>query len=174
MSLANVTIGSEAPDLINVVVEIPRGTHHKYEYDPGMDAIKLDRVLHSPVFYPTEYGFIPQTESTDGDHLDALVIITDPLFPGCVLTVRPVGVLDMADDKGEDPKIVTIAATDPKLSQIQTIGDLDEHYRREIESFFRQYKELENKKVTVRSWLGKDAAVRLINDSMEVYRRKNS
>jgi inorganic pyrophosphatase len=171
MALSNITIGKNAPGIINVVVEIPRGSHHKYEYDDTLDAITLDRVLHSPVFYPTDYGFIPETLSTDDDHLDALVIITEPVFPGCVVRVRPVGVLDMEDDKGPDPKIVTVALGDPKLTHINTLADIDDHFKKEIESFFRQYKELENKKVLVKNWQTAETATSVIRQAMDRYQK---
>jgi inorganic pyrophosphatase len=171
MSLSTVAIGKNAPHTFRVVIEIPRGTHHKYEYDDELDAIKLDRVLHSAVFYPTDYGFIPQTLSEDGDHLDALVLITDPLFPGCVVEVRPIGILDMEDEAGRDKKIIAVAETDPKMSDVQTIQDMDKHYKLEIEQFFKEYKELEHKKVKVKEWHGKEEAFRVIEKAMEHYRK---
>jgi inorganic pyrophosphatase len=174
MSLSKVHIGSKTPEKINVVVEIPRGSHHKYEYDDELDAIKLDRVLHSAVFYPMDYGFIPETLAEDGDHLDALVFITEPLFPGCVVSVRPIGVLDMEDQAGQDWKIITVAETDPKLNSIQSINDIDNHYRSEIEQFFKEYKELENKKVTVRGWLTKEDALKLIESTHKLFLDKNN
>lgn len=104
MSYHKIPLGNKAPEIINAVIEIPKGSHHKYEYDEVFDEIRLDRVLHSPVFYPTEYGFIPQTRAEDGDHLDILVLITEPLFPGCIVSVRVVGMLDMEDNAGRDYK----------------------------------------------------------------------
>jgi inorganic pyrophosphatase len=174
MSLSKINIGNNSPDKINVVVEIPRGSHHKYEYDDNLEAIKLDRVLHSAVFYPMDYGFIPETLAQDGDHLDALVFITEPLFPGCVVTVRPIGALDMEDQAGQDWKIITVAETDPKLSNIQSINDIDNHYRNEIEQFFKEYKKLENKIVTVRGWLPKADAIKLIESTHKLYLGKNN
>ncbi len=162
MSYAHIPIGKDAPEHINVVIEIPRGSHHKYEYDEKLDEIKLDRVLHSAVFYPTDYGFIPNTRSDDGDSLDALVLITDPLFPGCVVQARPVGILDMSDEAGTDWKIVAVADSDPKLSSIQNVSDIDKHYRDEIEQFFKEYKHLEHKTVHVKDWHGKEEALHRI------------
>ena len=167
MAYHSVPLGDKAPEIINVVVEIPRGSHHKYEYDEKLDEIRLDRVLHSPVFYPTDYGFIPQTRSEDGDHLDVLVLITEPVFPGCVLTVRPIGMLNMNDNAGQDWKILAVADKDPKLSDIREIDDVNEHYKKEIVHFFEVYKRLEEKKVEVVGWLNKTEAYRIIKEAQE-------
>lgn len=171
MAFSKIPIGEKAPESINVVIEIPRGSHHKFEYDEGLDEICLDRVLHSPVFYPADYGFIPQTTSGDGDSLDAFVFITEPLFPGCVVKVRPIGLLDMEDESGKDWKIVAVAEKDPRLKSIQSVDDLDEHYKKEIEQFFEVYKKLEpNKWAKVNKWLGKEEALRNIREAMERFR----
>lgn len=167
MSFSKVKIGNSSPEIINVVIEIPRGSHHKYEYDEEMHEIKLDRVLHSSVFYPTDYGFIPDTRGDDGDHLDVLVIISEPSFPGCVMEVRPVGVLDMADDKGQDWKIIAVCNSDPRLKEMNSLEDLDEHHKNEIQHFFEVYKQLENKEVEVKGWLDKDRAYRIIIDAQD-------
>ncbi len=172
MSFSKVKIGENAPEKINVVIEIPRGSHHKYEYDEEMHEIKLDRVLHSSVFYPTDYGFIPDTRGEDGDHLDVLVIISDPSFPGCVMEVRPIGVLNMADDKGQDWKIVAVCNSDPRLKEINSLDDLDEHHKSEIQHFFEVYKQLENKEVDVKGWLGKDEAYRIIVNAQDKHQQE--
>lgn len=169
MSFSKVKIGKNLPEKINVVIEIPRGSHHKYEYDEEMHEIKLDRVLHSSVFFPTDYGFIPETRGDDGDHLDVLVIISEPSFPGCVMEVRPIGVLDMADDKGQDWKIIAICDTDPRLKNIQSLDDLDEHHKNEIQHFFEVYKQLENKEVDVKGWRNKDEAFNIISNAVTKY-----
>lgn len=169
MSFTNVRIGENSPEKINIVIEIPRGSHHKYEYDEDMHEIKLDRVLHSSVFYPTDYGFIPDTRGGDGDHLDVLVIISEPSFPGCVMQVRPIGILDMEDDKGVDHKIIAVCDSDPRLTGVNSLEDLDEHHKNEIQHFFEVYKQLENKEVNVKGWLGKDDAFKIINEAREKY-----
>lgn len=171
MSYHLVPIGKKAPKIINAVVEIPKGSHNKYEYDEKLDEIRLDRVLHSPVFYPTDYGFIPQTRSEDGDHLDVLVIITEPVFSGCIIEVRPVGVLNMEDEGGKDEKIVAIATKDPRVSTIEDIMDVDEHYKKEMLHFFEVYKHLENKWVKIKGWLGKDDAHKIINQARERFEK---
>lgn len=169
MDLNTLPIGNSYPDEVNVVIEIPKGSHHKYEYKEELQAIILDRVLHSAVFYPADYGFIPQTKSADGDALDILVIITEPLFPGCVLSVRPIGLLDMEDGNSQDWKIISVAVGDPKLKEIQSVDDISPHYKMEIEAFFSEYKKLENKTVIVKKWLGKSEAHQLINQSHQKY-----
>jgi inorganic pyrophosphatase len=173
MAFKNIKIGEKAPASLNVVIEIPRGSHNKYEYDEKLDEIMLDRVLHSPMFYPTDYGFIPETRSEDGDHLDVMVIVTDPTFPGCVMSVRPIGVLDMEDEAGVDWKIIAVANKDPRLMGINDIEDLDEHQRKEIKHFFEVYKDLEDKKVNVKGWSGKKEALRLIEQGMEKYSKED-
>jgi inorganic pyrophosphatase len=169
MSYADLTIGKEAPEIVTCVIEIPKGSHHKYEYDEKMDVIKLDRVLHSTVFYPTDYGFIPQTRSEDGDHLDALVLISEPVFPGCVVPIRPIGVLYMEDQKEKDEKIIAVAVGDPLLNKLKDIEDVDEFFRKEIHNFFATYKLLEEKVVKVQRWHGKETALKIINEAMDRY-----
>ena len=174
MSFSKIPLGDEAPAKINVIVEIPRGSHHKYEYSESLDEITLDRVLHSAVFYPTDYGFIPHTRGEDGDHLDVMVVVTDPLFPGCVVSVRPIGVLDMEDDKGQDWKIIAVCDTDPRLKTVNDISDLDEHVKNEISHFFAVYKNLENKEVTVKEWEGKEKAFQLIIQAQDKFQAEQN
>jgi inorganic pyrophosphatase len=102
MSFHSVPLGAKSPEAINAVIEIPKGCPNKFEYDEALDEIRLDLVLHSPIHYPLDYGFIPQTRSEDGDHLDVLIIVSTPLFPGCVVSVRPIGAIDMEDEAGQD------------------------------------------------------------------------
>lgn len=169
MSYFKIPLGEKAPQIINVVVEIPRGSKNKYEYDEDLDEIKLDRVLHSPVFYPTDYGFIPETRSGDGDHLDALVFVTDPVFSGCFLAARVVGLLKMEDDAGEDYKIITVAEKDPRLKNVQDIEDVNEHSKKEIQHFFEVYKHLEGKWAKVHGWGSKEEAYKIIEESQKTF-----
>ncbi len=166
MAFHSIPLGEQAPEIINVVIEIPRGSHHKYEYDEALDEIRLDRVLHSPVFYPADYGFVPSTRSEDGDHLDVLVMISEPLFPGCVISVRPIGMLDMEDNAGQDWKIIAVAEHDPKLASIRDISDVEEHFKKEIVHFFEVYKELEGKWAKVKGWLSKADTLAVIRDAV--------
>jgi inorganic pyrophosphatase len=170
MNLKDISPGENLPEVVNAVIEIPKGSKNKYEYDPEMGAIRLDRVLHSAVFYPADYGFIPRTLSDDGDPLDILVLITESTFPGCVMKARPVGVLNMTDDKGIDEKIIAVAVGDPKLREIEDISDLDEHTVKEIANFFEIYKQLENKMVRVDGWMGKEDAHKVIQEAVARYR----
>ncbi len=172
--LSRVPIGDRVPQVVNTVVEIPKGLSNKYEYDEVLQVIRLDRVLFSPVYYPTDYGFIPETRSPDGDHLDIMVLISQPTFPGCVLEVAPVGILDMRDEAGRDSKIIGVAIRDMRVADMQTIDDVNDHTRREIQHFFETYKHLEGKSVTVRGWLDREEAYRTIMESRERFRKETS
>lgn len=172
MSFKTLHIGDDSPNAVNVVIEIPKGSHNKYEYDEELDVIKLDRVLHSSVYYPTDYGFIPETRSGDGDHLDTLVIVSDPLFPGCVVSVRPVGVLYMVDQEEKDEKIIAVAEKDPLMSQIHDIEHVDDFFKKIVHNFFETYKQLENKKVTVHEWRGRDFAHEIILKAQETFAKE--
>lgn len=159
----------QEPFTVETVVEIPRGARNKYEYDDARGIIRLDRVLYSSVHYPTDYGFIPETLAADGDHLDILVIIEEPTFPGCHMRARPIGVLNMIDEKGEDQKILAVPVGDPKSDGILDIDDLSPHWLREIENFFDTYKTLENLRTVVRGWGHVDSAVQIINECHSRY-----
>jgi inorganic pyrophosphatase len=156
-------IGTNAPAIVNAVVEIPKGSTHKYEYDPQLGVFRLDRVLHSVVYYPTEYGFIPGTLAQDGDPLDLLIFLSGPTFPGCVLEVRPVAKLDMVDDKGIDEKILAIATGDPRFQRIDDLQSVEPHVLKEIEQFFSVYKTLEGKNTLTFGWSGKNEALKRID-----------
>src|SRR4051794_15238606 len=133
----------EHDDTVDVVVEIPRGSRNKYEYDHDRGVMRLDRRLFSATVYPADYGFIPDTLAEDDDPLDAIVLLEEPTFPGCWITARPIGVFLMTDDKGPDAKIVCVPAGDPRWGDVSDIGDVPELYRMEIEHFFEVYKTLE-------------------------------
>lgn len=165
MSFEEIPIGERSPEVVNVIIEIPKGSHNKYEFDEKLGLIKLDRVLHSPVYYPTDYGFIPQTRSLDGDHLDALVMISDAVFPGCMVSARPVGVLYMQDQKENDEKIIAVCESDPLLSHIKNIENVDDFFKKEIQHFFTVYKQLESKKVVVHNWHNRELAHSIIIDA---------
>jgi len=167
MSLSSVPVGKKAPEVLNAIIEIPARSSMKYEYDEEFDIIRLDRVLHSPMFYPVDYGFVPETRADDGDHLDVLVLMSQPTFPGCVLEVRPVGVLDMEDEEGRDWKILAVSTKDPRFKDISKLADVDAHLKDEIQHFFEQYKHLENKWATVKGWLDVDEAYVRIKESQE-------
>ncbi|MHB0913758.1 MAG: inorganic diphosphatase [Armatimonadota bacterium] len=167
MSFADIPLGDEAPEIVTAVIEIPQGSSNKYEYDPGIDAFVLDRVLYSPLYYPTDYGWVAGTLSEDGDPLDVLVFVSHPTFPGCVVRVRPVGVLHMHDEEGEDFKIIAVAATDPRYREVANLDGLPEHIRREIVHFFSIYKQLEHKETEILGWLDIERAHSIISLAAE-------
>lgn len=165
---------AQAPDpgdeaTIRVMVEIPKGSRNKYEYDPGTGDIVFDRMLFSAVHYPTDYGFIEGTLAEDGDALDALVMVYEPTFPGCKIEARPVGLFDMEDEKGPDEKVLCVPLTDPQWNHIEDLDDVPPHLLREIEHFFDVYKDLEAKPVKVHGWEGVEVAHRVIGEARERY-----
>lgn len=136
----------------DVLVEIPRGSRNKYEYDFDLKRMRFDRMLFSSMMYPADYGFIPETLALDGDPLDVLVLVTKPTFPGCVIEVKPIGVFHMADDKGPDEKVICVPVSDPIWNKLNDLEDINTHLLKEIEHFFQVYKDLENKTVDVGGW----------------------
>lgn len=152
--------------LIDVVVEIPRGSRNKYEYDQRRQVIRLDRRLFAATVYPADYGFVPDTLAEDGDPLDALVLTEDPTFPGCWVTARPLGLLWMTDEKGPDAKVICVPHGDPRWAQAHDLQDLPSQVLQEIEHFFDVYKDLEpDKTAATRGFEGRDAAWREIEAS---------
>ena len=171
-NLYHLPIGSEMPMIVSVVVEIPKGTRNKIEYDPHAGVFRLDRVLYSPLHYPGDYGFIPQTLSLDGDALDVLVLVTDPTFTGCVIMAQPIGTLVMHDEKGEDEKILAVPAHDPRFEEVNELTDLRAHTLREVEHFFEIYKLLEGKPTALLGWRTARTAHSLIQEAHQLYRQK--
>jgi inorganic pyrophosphatase len=147
------------------LVEIPKGSRNKYEYDHDMDVIKLDRFLFSSMVYPTDYGFIPDTLSQDGDPLDAMVLVSEPTFPGCVIEVKAIALFRMEDDKGIDDKVLCVPLTDPSWNTLETLEDVPSQLRDEIAHFFSVYKDLEQKKVNVDGWYSREDALEEIEAS---------
>jgi len=162
MRFADIPIGEGSPSIVNAVIEIPRGSSNKYEYIEALDAFTLDRALYSPLYYPTEYGWVAGTLSADGDPLDVLVFSTHPTFTGCVIAARPIGGLHMHDEAGEDFKVIAVAETDPRYREVLTLDDLLPHVRAEIANFFSIYKQLEEKAVEILGWLSLDEAHKII------------
>lgn len=150
---------------INVMIEIPKGSRNKYEYDSEARVIKFNRMLFSAVHYPSDYGFIPDTLASDGDPLDALVLVWEPTFPGCMIESRPVGLFKMWDEKGEDDKILCVPVNDPLWNYIKSLKDVPPHLLREIEHFFKIYKDLEDKKTGVEGWHEYELAIKAIEQS---------
>lgn len=158
------------PESIPAFIEVSQGSRMKYEWSHQKRALELDRVLHSAVFYPHNYGFIPQTLCDDGDPLDVLVMCEGPLIPGSFVNVRPICYMVMEDEKGIDEKLLAVAEKDPHYSHINTINDIPSHVLKEISQFFETYKTLEKEKwVKVGGWKNKDEALDLINKTHECY-----
>ncbi|HEX6971201.1 MAG TPA: inorganic diphosphatase [Limnochordia bacterium] len=152
------------------MVEIPRGSRNKYEYDPETGRIYLDRMLFSSVHYPTDYGFIPDTLAEDGDALDALVLVGEATFPGCYIRARPVAMFEMEDEAGPDAKVICVPVKDPQWNWVTSLDDIPENLRREIAHFFQVYKALENKPTRIGGWLGADEAWAAIRASAARFR----
>jgi inorganic pyrophosphatase len=158
---------SESVEIVRV--EIPRGSRNKYEYDAELDAIKLDRFLFSSMVYPTDYGYFPDTCADDGDPLDAMVCVSEPTFPGCVIEVKPIALFKMEDDKGVDDKILCVPINDPAWNTLDSLDDLPKQLRDEIEHFFAVYKQLEDKKVEVDGWYSREDAIEEIEKARRTY-----
>jgi len=154
-----------ADDAFNCVIEIPKGSRNKYEYDHELGTIKLDRFLFSSVVYPTDYGFIPDTLSLDGDPLDVCVCVSEPTFPGCTILVKPIALFRMEDDKGIDDKVLCVPLSDPQWNWHEQLDDLPKQLQDEIAHFFSIYKDLERKKVRVDGWYPRADAVAEIEES---------
>jgi len=152
------------------IVEIPKGSRNKYEFDHERNVIRLDRFLFSSVVYPTDYGFIPDTLSLDGDPLDVMVLVSEPTFPGCMIEVKPIGLFRMEDDQGVDDKVLAVPLTDPGWNTLESLDSVSEQLKNEIAHFFTVYKQLENKKVEVDGWYSCDDALKVIEASRERFR----
>jgi len=160
-------IGDKSPEVLTAVVEIPEDSSNKYEYDRNLNVFVLDRVLHSPVHFPGDYGFIPQTLAQDGDPLDILILGDTPTFTGCIYSVRPVGFFEMLDHGVRDEKILAYAMGNPRLSNIMNYTEIQSQILLEIEHFFSVYKELEDKETKILGWSVREAAYEVIRSSHE-------
>jgi inorganic pyrophosphatase len=156
------------PETVYCEVEIPKGGKNKYEYDHDKKAFILDRVLHSTVFYPTEYGFIPNTLADDNDPLDIMVVSTFSTFPGCLIRARVIGALNISDTGEQDTKIIAIAPDDPRMEHIETLDDLAPHFKREIVDFWENYAKLQDdKEITIGDWVNRKKAYEIVNRALE-------
>jgi inorganic pyrophosphatase len=165
----------ELPDdltaFVPSVIEIPRGSHLKYEVDKPTGLLRLDRVLYSAVYYPANYGFIPRTHGNDGDPLDILVIMQEPVAPLTIVRARPLGGLHMNDDKGGDDKIVAVCVDDPAVAHYHSLDELPPHIMKELDRFFRDYKLLEGKMSEVGEKYGRDRALEVMRAAKAAYDR---
>ncbi|CAN6446662.1 unnamed protein product [Victoria cruziana] len=162
-------IGPGAPAVFNCVVEISKGSKVKYELDKATGLIKIDRVLYSSVVYPHNYGFIPRTICEDSDPMDVLVLMQEPVLPGCFLRARAIGLMPMIDQGEKDDKIIAVCADDPEFRHYSDIKELPPHRLAEIRRFFEDYKKNENKSVAVNEFLPAGDAVKAIKYSMDLY-----
>jgi inorganic pyrophosphatase len=167
LSLYELPAGPNVPEVINVIIEVPRNTSNKYEYDKELGVIKLDRVLFASMSYPGDYGFIPSTLGGDGDPLDVVLLSTHPFEIGVLVEARVVGMLVMSDDKGEDEKILAVAAQDPRWDDRKELEDIQAHRLAEIEHFFMEYKTLEGKEVQTKGWRDRKAAMTEVLECIE-------
>ncbi len=170
----DVSVGSEAPEEFNVVIEISKGSKVKYEIDKETGMLEVDRVLYSSVVYPENYGFIPQTLAEDDDPLDVLVLMQEPVLPLSIMKVRPIGILPMVDEGENDENIICIHVDDPEYSAYQHFDELPKHRFGELKQFFSDYKKLEEKEVEVGEVSGPEDAIRIIKDSLQRYKEKFS
>ncbi|MEN8766353.1 MAG: inorganic diphosphatase [Polaribacter sp.] len=156
-------------ETFDVLIEIPKGSRNKYEYDFELNKIRFDRMLFSSMMYPGDYGFVPKTLALDGDPLDVLVLGHEPTFPMCVVEVKPIGVFHMADEKGQDEKVICVPVSDPIWSDKNDLSDINPHRLKEIEHFFKVYKDLEKKKVDVGGWGNAQEAREIYSDCVVRY-----
>jgi inorganic pyrophosphatase len=168
-NLYDIDPGPESPRIVRMIVEIPRNSSNKYEYDSKLGIFRLDRALYSPLHYPGDYGFMPGSLAEDGDPLDILAMVDEPSYPGVLMAVRPVGMLEMVDQQQPDQKILAVASHNPRFDPITTIAEVIPHHLREIEHFFNIYKELEGKHTEIRGWRPIAEAHDVIRTSRERY-----
>ena len=164
--------GPKVPEIIYVIVEIPKGSRNKYEYNKEIGAVKLDRVLFSSLHYPGDYGLIPRSFYDDDDPLDALVMINEPTFPGCVIEARPIGLFKMKDKGKPDDKVLCVPAHDPLFDDYVDIDDIPQHFLREVAHFFEVYKDLEGIRVKPIGWEKAEAARQAIQRAVTLYQEK--
>lgn len=167
----DIPTGPSVPQVVYAVIEIPKGSRNKYEYDKDKEAFALDRVLYSPIHYPAEYGIIPKTLWDDGDPMDILVVMEQPTFPGCVIETRVIGVMKMIDGGESDDKILGVPVNDPKFKDVHDVSDMPKPFLDEISHFFTEYKRLEGKTTEVLGWENAEKAFEAVEHSMGLYNK---
>ncbi len=168
----DIPTGKNAPKIINVIIEINKGSKNKYEIDKETGLISLDRAMHTAQDYPFDYGFVPQSFWHDNDPLDVVVLTTYPLLPGILVKVRPVAVVHMIDDGEKDEKIISVPEKDPRWDEVKDLKDINKHTLKEIEHFFLTYKNLQNKEVKITGIEGSEAAENAIVEAQKMYKEK--
>lgn len=166
----DVSAGSRLPEYVNGIIEIPKGSRAKYEIDKQSGLIRLDRVIYASMYYPANYGFIPQSYGGDQDPLDILVLSQVSLVPLCVVEARVIGVMRMLDNGDADDKIIAAAAGDPSVNHLRDIGELPPYFMTELRNFFEEYKKLEKRTIVVDEFLGHEAAQQIVGEALEHYR----
>ena len=166
--------GPQSPEIIYVIVEIPKGSRNKYEYGKELGVIKLDRVLFSSLHYPGDYGLIPRTFYDDGDPLDVLVMVNEHTFPGCIIEARPIGLFKMLDQDKADDKVLAVPASDPIFEDYQDITDIPQHFLKEVAHFFEVYKDLEGSRTKPIGWESAAVAKEEIRRGMKLYQERFS
>ena len=159
-------------DEITTIIEINRGSHNKYEIDKKTGLIALDRVSHTSQTFPFDYGFVPQSLWDDGDPLDVIVLTTSPLFPGLLVRVRPVAVMEMIDSGDSDAKLITVPIEDPRWAHVKDLKDVNPHTLKEIEHFYATYKQLQKKEVKVLGFKGAVEAKKAFAHGIDLYQKK--
>ena len=167
----NVSPGNKLPEIVNGIIEIPKGSRAKYELDKESGLLKLDRVLFSSVYYTANYGFIPQSYCDDNDPLDILILSQIDIVPMCIVSAKVIGVMRMIDSGEADDKIIAVAEGDPSVNHINDISELPQHFISELRNFFEDYKKLENKTVIIEDFMDKNSAIKIIQESFEMYRK---
>jgi inorganic pyrophosphatase len=169
VKLYDIDPGPDSPEVVRAIIEIPKNSANKYEYDGNLGVFRLDRALYSPMHYPGDYGFIPGTLAEDGDPLDIIIMVDQPSFTGCMMEARPVGLLHMVDQKESDQKILAVPNRNPRFDSIHTIDQVFPHVLKEIEYFFSIYKELQGVKTQMKGWSGPRDARRVVTESRQAY-----
>ena len=168
----DVSVGVDVPEIVTGIIEIPKNTRAKYELDKESGMLKLDRVLYSAMYYPANYGFIPQTYCDDDDPLDIVVLSQIDIQPMCLVNAKVIGVMRMLDGGEMDDKIIAVAANDMSVNHINSIDELPRHFFRELKNFFEDYKKLENKTVIVEDFQNKETALEIVKQSIVDYKEK--
>jgi len=164
---------ADAP--VRCVIEIPKGSRNKYEYDPQLGGIKLDRFISASVVYPTDYGYMPDTLAPDGDPLDVLVCVSEPTFPGCTVLANPIGLFKMSDEKGPDDHVVCVPCDDPGWNEVRDVNELSAQLRAEISHFFSVYKDLDpTRHSEVKGWGDRDEATARISEARDRLRARRA
>jgi inorganic pyrophosphatase len=166
--------GEDAPGIVNALIEIPQGSRAKYEIDKPSGLLRLDRVIYSSFYYPTNYGFIPQTYGGDKDPLDILVLSSISIQPLCLVTAKVIGVMQMVDSGEADDKIIAVAANDPSINYLNNIEELPKHFFEELRQFFEEYKKLEKKTVVIDKFQDRATALTIIQDAIDFYKENFS